>query len=80
MHILNITCDHLFNNSITLISMYLIFGPQQDEILACDAVSNKMHPMVLNTEIQISKPKDHPKQQKVYLNNTTEKKKLSNPI
>lgn len=41
--------------------MYLVFRPQQVEILAADAVANEVHPVVFDTKIQVSEPEDEPK-------------------
>lgn len=41
--------------------MYLVFRPQQVEILAADAVADEVHPVVFDTEIQVSEPEDEPK-------------------
>lgn len=47
----------------TRLGTYLVFGPQQVEILAVDAVPDEMHPVVFDTEIQVSEPEDEPRGQ-----------------
>lgn len=42
------------------LGMYLVFRPQQVKILAVDAIADEVHPVVRNTEIQVSKPEQEP--------------------
>lgn len=51
-------------------SVYLVFSPQQVEILAVDAVADEVHPVVFDTKIQVSKPEHEPKNRAALLYTT----------
>lgn len=42
----------------------LIFSPQQVKAAVVDRGANKVHPMVSNTKVQITKPENHPRRYK----------------
>lgn len=66
-------------SSISCSGQYLVFGPQQAEVLARDAVANEMHSVVLDAEIQISKPENHPERQEEHANNPANQKQRPEP-
>lgn len=41
----------------------LVFAPQQVELMAGDAVAQKMHAVILDAEVQIPKPEDQPERE-----------------
>ena len=42
----------------------LVFAPQQVQLMARDAVAQKMHAVILDAEVQIPKPKDQPERER----------------
>lgn len=66
------TTTHMFHGHITEAAMWdggsgvmrlfkgphLVFAPQQAVVLLVDADADKVHPVVLNSEVEISKPEN----------------------